>query len=163
MTCFVARKIFYSAKKIVLLVAVASISITFLTSCSNDVQKNPDALHTGMTLDEYTAIVPKDERFDWLFHSFFTSPDGKNVIVTLDSKFEVKTVETFDATVLNAKSFEKIEAGMTVSQVVELIGLPHEMATSMISLDFMSEDGQEYRVYFDTSYLVTSTSVFGKE
>ena len=85
-------------------------------------------------------------------YEFYKNADGKSVVVKLDSDHK-EAVETkcFDSVTPTEETFAKIEKGMSVYEVVELVGLPARSVTfGICSTDFDSEDGV-WRVQWSTT------------
>ena len=100
-------------------------------------------------------------------HKFYKNSDGKLVVEhwRYPNAQPAQLVETkyFDPVTPTADDFAKIENGMTVFEVVELVGLPKERVTSgAITMDFECEDGR-WCIYWSHRQDLVVVDVFARE
>ncbi len=94
---------------------------------------------------------PADE-FSYGKYIFYRDNNGKNVIVErcIHLCGRYTNAQEFDAVEPTDETFEKIEEGMTVYEVVELVGLPYTSTTfGRSSMVFSTAASKEYSVYFN--------------
>lgn len=121
-----------------------AISFVLLTSCAKEGYE--DQIAVGMTLEEYTAIVPEDIRYCLLNYECFPTADGKVAVVkfSLDGKKTVLDISVVKEGTPTAENFAKVKEGFTFLQLVETVGVPGEPYTSgVVSVIYMSPDGQK--------------------
>lgn len=110
----------------------------------------------GMDHSEYSVVIEEGMRFDIMEYSFYEEKDGDNVLVRFDlATNTIDELRTYPAnTIDNSKeNFSKIKEGMTVYEVVSLVGVPHRTNTSgMLTMVFDADDGTEYCIYFDIDH-----------
>lgn len=99
----------------------------------------------------YEQLTETEEVFTFLNYAFYEKSNEVAVVAKLDhDKKEVVEIKEFDTVTSTAEAFSKIERGMSVYEVVELVGLPTRSVTfGIASTDFETEDGV-WRVQWDT-------------
>ena len=99
----------------------------------------------------YEQFTENEEIFKFLNYAFYESSNEVAVVAKLDhDKKEVVEIKEFDTVIPTAQTFSKIERGMSVYEVVELVGLPTRSVTfGFASTDFETDDGV-WRVQWDT-------------
>jgi outer membrane protein assembly factor BamE (lipoprotein component of BamABCDE complex) len=129
-------------------------------------------IYEGMSFEEFKEINPEESYFQYYGgYLFGKTNDGDHYVAQLSddcrviskvSCYEEESIDDSDAT------FEKIKEGMTVEQVVSMVGIPEGSYTSgMITLAFRSNTEAQYWVYFrqastekPTEYYVSSVNKF---
>lgn len=135
-------------RKILLCIVIV---FALLTACNTNYQYSAEDF-IGKDRDYLNSLVPEDQRFDYQEYSFFEDSKGNPCVVVYGRReisdfytFPKKKVDTSKAT------FEKIQKGMTIYEVVELVGIPHRTATSGFSTMVFQGDDGEYVIYFYAS------------
>jgi hypothetical protein len=110
-------------------------------------------VHAGMSRTDYTTTISDEDRFDCLNFSFYKNLFGDSVVVRFSADFNtVADVQVYSklGTNTSVKAFSEIETGMSIYDVVSKVGIPNRSTTSgMISMDFVANDGTEYRIYWN--------------
>ncbi len=114
-------------------------------------------LEVGMTYDEASSVLGKYNTIAHRNYIFFKDNVEGNVVVEFDKEHNtISNVRAFASTLTNEDNFQKIKSGMTVFEVVELVGIPTESVTFGISsLDFESQDQKRYRIVWDNEMKVS--------
>ena len=109
---------------------------------------NKGAIHQGMSSDEFSKSISKLPHFAYLNYCFFTDENDIPTVVTLSKDAStVESVRTFKKTSPTNEDFKKIVSGMTIYEVVELVGLPYESASfGQISMNFHASEGHFFTI-----------------
>ena len=131
---------------IAVLILVLALWIIFGTG----LLKQDDEPCVGMTRSDFAERFPN--AFSYIDYSFYEKSNGDGVVVHFGStNHAVDDVRIYSATSIDnsEESFSKIEEGMSVYEVVSLVGVPYRTNTSgMITMVFATDKGKEYSVYF---------------
>lgn len=105
----------------------------------------------GMTYEEFSAFVQDVSVFRYGKYAFFEYED-KNIVVEFSDKMKVVRKEVYaDVGEVPESAFEAIQPGMTVYEVVQLVGLPFRSTTFGLStLDFLCENGDIFCVVWNS-------------
>ena len=105
----------------------------------------------GMTYEEFSAFVQDVSVFRYGKYAFFEYED-KNIVVEFSDKMKVVRKEVYaDVGEVPESAFEAIQPGMTVYEVVQLVGLPFRSTTFGLStLDFLCENGDVFCVVWNS-------------
>ncbi len=159
-------------KKLILLALCA----LMLTSCSQKAvtydtmpQQNEEGAgehdHAGHThaceLEHADFEMPHEisNKFEYKGYIFYRDENGNSVVAKEcpNDCGRYAEAEAFLAVEATEETFDEIEVGMTVNEVVKLVGIPLVSATTdILSMDFLSADDQCYRVYFNNDMTVSS-------
>lgn len=113
-----------------------------------------DGLYIGMMYSDYMSVIDENDRFDYAGYSFYEKKNGDSMLVRFeltDGDLVIDEIRYYPKVFLdNSKeSFEKIETGMSLYEVVSLVGVPHYSGLSgSLAVTFDADDGTEYRIYF---------------
>ena len=152
-----------------LVISIISVLMVCLLSSCNVVQEvqaeeektentpiEEGGIYIGMTEEKARENIKSRnvEYFDYGSLMFFENEEGKNTVIhtspDASGVFLLYEIGTFDKVVADQSAFEKIERGMSVLDVVELVGLPIGSTTfGMSSLDFECSNGTVYRIYIE--------------
>ena len=127
-------------------ICIGLILVLLFSSCS--IADKISQINVGMTYDEFSALMQDKSVFYYGLCAFFEY-EGKNVVVGFDGddRKVIKKEVYADVGTAPASAFEAILPGMTVYEVVQLVGLPFRSATFGLStLDFLCDNGDIYRV-----------------
>ena len=152
-------------KRIILAISVLSILLVAVAACliwyhSSD---SYSGAYEGMSIQEFHELIPKEQRFDYLYYSFYVNERGDPVVATCST--DLKTISKLHCcskfTIHPTRSAaESITAGMSVEDVVSKLGTPvGSFSSGMITLAFDLADGSQCWVYFDSSSHMRATSV----
>ena len=84
------------------------------------------------------------------FGFYYDENDSCIVIERCWDHFEPINSKSYHIDEVTSEDFERIEPGMTVYQVVELVGIPFRSGTSGISTtDFQTADEKIFRIHWD--------------
>jgi hypothetical protein len=118
-------------KRILLVVAVAIIATGWLVNkIMRDIGlRDTGDITVGMTFAEYIDKVPADEHLDFCNYSYFVNNHGFPVLVRcVDDTIVQMQVIDLSKTRATQERFEKITAGMTLSEVSGQVGTPMGIA-----------------------------------
>ena len=153
-------------KKITLFILIIMIVVS-LVSCNisqqveveeaetEEIKAEKDEIYVGMTRTELIKYLDSKsiEYFEYSSLLFFEEEVKNTVVRTTSvyaSDFKVLEFGKYDKVDADKSKFEKIENGMSMFEIVELVGLPIDSTTfGMSSLDFLCSDGTRYRVYLN--------------
>lgn len=113
-----------------------------------------DGLYPGMKYSDYMSAIDEDIRLDYAGYSFYEKKNGDGMLVHFDLTDDDLAIDEIryypKAFVDNSKeNFEKIEIGMSLYEVVSLVGVPHHSGLSgSLAVTFDADDGTQYRIYF---------------
>ena len=138
--------------KTLIIIAIIFVSVTLLGNWATLYFNLQDTsgVEEGMTLAEFTAKIPQDERVDFWNYSFFANNHGFPVLIRFEEEIIVD-VEVVDATKTSIKQskFEKITPGMTFSQVFQLVGKPYGYSKiDDMTLVYVSRNDMQYMISF---------------
>lgn len=138
--------------KTLIIIAIIFVSVTLLGNWATLYFNLQDTsgVEEGMTLAEFTAKIPQDERVDFWNYSFFANNHGFPVLIRFEEEIIVD-VEVVDATKTSIKQskFEKITPGMTFSQVFRLVGKPYGYSKiDDMTLVYVSRNDMQYMISF---------------
>jgi len=106
----------------------------------------------GISTAEFHKMVPEETwQFAMVGYYFFWDADQKPCVAYWPAPDDTVYCQAFDPTRIgtSASDFAKIERGMTVQEVVALVGLPTRTATSgLLTMVFPGEEG-EYCISWD--------------
>lgn len=116
-----------------------------------------------MSFTEYTAIVPDEQRLDWLAYSFFQSRDGKTVAVEFDAieRNTVVKVHVLEKAICTAETIKDIENGMPLLEVIAKIGNPVKARGD--NLIFRGEGETWHWLKFDSDYMAWLIRTYEKD
>lgn len=139
-----------SAVKKTLCIMIA-IFVVLLSGCHKE---NERLIYEGMSFEEFQEKNPEDSYYRYFGGYLFTVNDeGDHIVARLsDDATVISKVDCYEAESINKadETFLKIEEGMTVNQVVSMVGIPEGSDTSgMVSLTFQSNSGSRYLVYWN--------------
>jgi hypothetical protein len=139
-----------------------------LGGCHEEPEQN---IYEGMSFEEFMAKNSEESYFAYIGYLFTKDNEGNHVVARLSddctvitkvTRYEAKSIGNSD------ESFVKIKEGMSVEQIVSMVGIPEGSYTSgMITLAFRSNTEAQYWVYFrqastekPTEYYVSSVNKF---
>jgi hypothetical protein len=119
-----------------------------------------------MTYDEFCEQIPENQRSQYYQYLFFTDSLGNPCAACFGHTPEtyLTIVECYSYSRnqfdTSAKSFAKIKPGMTVFEVVELVGFPVDAPTFGLStLLFVGDEGEYIVVLDDTNSGITISEI----
>ncbi len=117
-------------------------------------------LQIGMSYDEALAVVESDNT--WMFHDYMFTKDttGTGLAVKFGNDPHVITaIQAVEPITPDAHSFEQIEQGMTVFEVVERVGIPTRSVTfGLCTVDYECPNGDIFRISWDNEMKVSYIS-----
>ena len=130
---------------------ISLLSILFITSCTTFVYKE-FPYKVGDTFDNDNPLVTPSEMHDlyWYCDYYFFEYSRKNYVLLFDYMSNtISELYSYPIREVKDEDFDKIEEGMYVQEVVELVGLPFGSYTSgLLSLSFRSTSGNMHVIYF---------------
>lgn len=88
-------------------------------------------------------------RFDYIDYMFFEYKKQNYVIHYDPLTSIVINLQSYPIKKVAENDFKKIDVGMSIYEVVELVGLPFDSKTSgLLSMNFKITDSQDYRVVY---------------
>lgn len=106
--------------------------------------------YIGMTYSDYHEH--HETAFSYLSFSFYEKENGDGVVVHFDDAtgtIDDIRVYPSNSVTKTKESFMRIKEGMSLYEVVSLIGVPYRTNTSgTITMVFATDAGEEYSVYF---------------
>jgi len=146
-------------KKTFICILILVITI-ICTACMNSEQANMANItkldfQVGMTYTEIITIL-KDKPFvEFQGYIYFIDSSGRNVILDLHSPVSQKLNEimVFEAVSPDEKNIERVQRGMTFSEVVSILGFPDEpcVLSGLLASQFNLENGSSVMVYWDNT------------
>lgn len=118
------------------------------SSCSVD-SKLP--LKIGDTLSDNLCVFQDEirSRFDYVDYVFFEYKKQNHIIHFDPMTNVVIDLHSYPTKKIVENDFKKINVGMSIYEVVELVGLPFDSQTSgLISMNFRITDSQNYHVIY---------------
>lgn len=110
-------------------------------------------IYVGMTYDQLEEAISEEERFQYGNYIFFKNSIGGHIVARVSREYDTITeIHCYDAWSVDSSdsSFSKIEEGMSVEEVVSIVGIPYGTATSgMFTLAFESDSGTIFVVYLN--------------
>ena len=119
-------------------------SIFSLSSC------NILNYQVGDNIGELYRDYHNKESFFSCYGYMFFEHKNKNIVVFAD-KLDglIEEIKIYDIPHVEDKDFEKIDEGMSVFDVVEIVGIPYDSVTSgIISMVFKTSKGNPHVVFF---------------
>ena len=126
--------------------------LLMLSSCSLGSKDIFSQIRVGMTYNEFRELNESEKSFYYMNYAFIEEKSDQSIVVEFSSDMQgVVKKEQYDfSSNYFVQDFDRIVPGMSVYEVVELIGMPIGSSTSgMRSLDFSSNDSSIYRVLWD--------------
>ena len=151
-------------QKILLLVVLVAL---ILTGCSKGNESENENVSISPFFEtaqecngEHIEVdIPEEDAFyyDWIY--FYKDAEGNSVVVeTCSEHHEVMKIQSYPDPYFTKEDFDKLEDGMNVYEVVELVGVPTDSFTSgMSSTVFPIENGDSLLVYW-SNWKATSFS-----
>ena len=114
----------------------------------------------GMRDTELYNHPEYDKMFFYMWHFFLTDKNGKNVVVEVDPGTRCVTkVHTFPFRRATESNMKKVQEGMTIPELVALIGIPAGSESSgMDTLAYDTTTGGHYWIYI--AYDIKDTSPY---
>lgn len=135
------------------------VAILTCSSCSSD-KDMYSQMKIGMDYDAFFNVVSDADSLGYYGYIFLESEDGNNIVAEfdIDGKTLTRKEKYNKVTDIYVENFERITSGMTVFEVVRLLGLPVAKSDSedVRSLDF-GDANASYRVIFDKDMKVSET------
>lgn len=145
---FTKKKLIITISILLVVCLLSTIAIYFFSPKSKF-----GVLCIGMTFEECHNALPKSESFYYGGYVFYTNAWGDYVVARFAGPYNNRSVVELKhfykwTTHPTAKAFSKIEPGMSVFDVVALVGLPFGSDTSGVeSLNFMDKNSNVYTIY----------------
>ena len=138
------------AKRIVLGALVAVLIILIATICQT---VRCRGIYVGMPYDVFIKAIPEEERVQIGGYAFFRNSMGGHIVAYISREDQVITdIHCYDHWSVNPTDaeFSKIKKGMSVEQVVSIVGIPYGQPTfGMTTLGYKSDSGTTYLIYMD--------------
>jgi hypothetical protein len=138
-----------------------STTATEITDISTNTDKVSvfDIVRIGMSVSEYEDIANThlngDRSYQKCTHfDFWLDANGKNVVLQKEYRQNggiVSKLELYDAVCAEKSDFSKLSVGMTVGEMVSLVGIPYlyNGALAIPVVEYRTVDGAEYRIELD--------------
>ena len=109
------------------------------------------SVEKGMSFTEYTQLIPEEERLDFFNYSFFLNDFNYPVIIRCaeDKIVQIQVIDPSDVAV-KQEIFEKITAGMSLSEVSRMVGVP-------VGISKTDSQTLVYNVRNETMFLIRYT------
>lgn len=140
--------------KVVLAVVAAVFLILVLGAIFvADFLKRDNEPYLGMPRSNFVDCY--QSAFNYLNYAFYEKENGDGVVVHFET--DTGTIDDIriyskDSIKRTKENFEKIKGGMSLYEVVSMVGIPCRTNTSgPITMVFATEDGEEYSIYFRQS------------
>lgn len=136
--------------KVFVFILLSALILIMVSSCAS-----PKEITVGMSYEEAISLRP--DSFYYIKYMFYTENE-KNIVITFEKeKYLVEKIEEFPVVTANQMAISSIKEGMTVSEVVRLVGIPTGSTESgLIMLNFQRADGSTFYVEFDGNMKVIS-------
>ena len=137
-------------KLLSILLALLMLSFMLFACTKRDIQETSSNHLIGFFIDDESLekIGISEERLKLLYelgeirfvngYAIFNNREGKNIVLQFNDSGEVIKAEVYDEVEATYENAEKIQQGMTVFEVIELLGLP-SFDVKLTSI-FMYED-----------------------
>ena len=131
-------------KLLSILLALLMLSFMLFACTKKDIQETSSNHLIGFFIDDESLekIGISEERLKLLYelgeirffngYAIFNNREGKNIVLQFNDSGEVIKVEAYDEVEATYENVEKIQQGMTVFEVIEILGLPFFYKTSSI-------------------------------
>lgn len=130
---------------LIVLLSVVAIGATVWLLCY-------DGLYLGMKYSDFATAVEEDLRFDIVGYSFYEKKNGDGMLVHFDNDSNsIDEIKYYPRLFLDKSKdrFSEIEPGMSLYEVISLVGVPTKTTTfGMLTMVFSADDGTEYCIYF---------------
>lgn len=123
-----------------------------------------DRFTTGMTFEDFQKLVNPREIVGVMSHYYFIANNGQAVTINfrdVESQCYDRAVSVHicPSTVASNAEWSAIQPGMTDYEVVALVGVPFRIKSSgMLTMDFVSAEGDVYRISWTTDMVVTEVN-----
>ncbi len=108
-----------------------------------------EGAYIGMPGSEFRDLIPVQQRTMWFDYYFYTNRFGDTIVVKTSTTVETLQCYPWFTTIPTRQAAESITEGMTVDEVVALLGKPVGSFTfGMTTLAFDLTDGSRCTVYF---------------
>lgn len=117
-----------------------------------------EKVYIGMSIEEYESLVNRymssNRSYQKCTHfDFWLDANGKNIVLQKEynqNESIVKSITAFDAVNAKKDDFSKLDVGMSVEEMVELVGIPYlyNPALSSPVVEYITLDGTEYQIGF---------------
>ena len=123
-----------------------SLCVLFTTACG--VVNEESNLEEGMLYQDF--LTAYEDAIYIGKYALISIDNTTNTVVTFDDDFtKVEIVQHFEKKVPTEADFSNVKDGMSVCDVIEIVGMPLGRFTSgMISLDYESSEEMHFRIYF---------------
>ena len=115
-----------------------------------------EKVYVGMPIEEYESLLNRhmssDRSYQKCTHfDFWLDANGKNIVLQKEYSQNsgiVKNVTAFDAVYAKKEDFSKLTIGMSVEEMVELVGIPYLYNSALAApvVEYRTLDGIEYRI-----------------
>lgn len=107
--------------------------------------------HIGMKLEEFCDAFSEEEYFKYGDYLFFRNSINEHCVAFVSEETnEISTLESYpeDQIECTDENFARIEAGMSMEQVVSMVGIPEGSCTfGMSTVCYHTETGNDYWIY----------------
>ena len=130
---------------------VIAVMMLVLSSCHMEKKEN---IYEGMSFEEFKGKNSEDSYFLYYGGYLFTKNNEGNHIVArmTDDGTVISKINCYEATNIDNsdKAFNSIKEGMSIEEVVSIVGIPQGSYTSgMPTLSFESASGKMYWIYLN--------------
>lgn len=136
-------------------------------------QQKIDA-HVGMKLQAFRDAFSEDEYFKYGDYLFFKNSMSEHCVAFVSGETdEINSLESYPEDQINCtdENFALIEEGMSMEQVVSMVGIPEGSCTSgMLTVSYHTTSGNGYWIYLypeiteqGTIFSVASVLLLGSE
>lgn len=144
-----------------LLCIMLALMMLILTACHKEPERN---IYEGMSYDEFTEKNSEESYFRYMSYIFTKNNEGDHIVARVaDDHATISKISCFKNENIDRSddAYWKIKEGMTVEQIVSIVGIPEGSYTSgMITLAFESDSGARYCVYFDQKREENKTEIY---
>lgn len=131
-------------KKILLIILIAAVLVSAVIGYFAVRRRG---VFVGMSLEEFKERIPQDDYFEYIPYVFFRNSMGGHVVARLSDSYEIVQYDCFDPWQIDTSdaAFARIKIGMSVEEVVSIVGIPSGSPTFGLStLEFTSDSGTRY-------------------
>ena len=119
---------------------------------------NISATYLFNNIDNFN--IPEDKKVEFCGYTFLTDKYGRASVITNVAEFKSGTdplpVDTYPFKNVSDVDFDKLEVGMTLAQIVELVEVPLSASESELLLEYKSDEGSFFTIYLNENLTFNS-------
>ena len=141
-------------KKWIIILAVAAAVLIFCAVVLYDTAMTDYAgVYPGMSAYEMVAAVPQDNAYLYQGYYFYTNKWGNPIVARFsqDTKVVVELI-SYPALAIRTseRAFDRIKPGMTLHEVIAIVGIPNApRASDASALAYKDKSGNIYHIYLE--------------